>query len=134
MTSGKHDGCGMSLKLDQIEKIHAMTVPYQELARKRIQREPEFAGLLLEAAVENLLENDVVTAQLLLRDITKFTVGFGVLANETGLMEKSLMRMLSVKGNPQTKNLFRIIHALQKLIDVHFEVHVIKGQPLAAED
>ena len=124
----------MSLKPDQIEKIHAMTVPYQELARKRIKREPEFAGLLLEGAVENLLKNDVITAQLLLRDITKFTVGFRALANETGLMEKSVMRMLSVKGNPQTKNLFRIIHALQKLIDVHFEVQVVKGQPLAAED
>ena len=123
----------MSLKPDQFEKFQAMTVPYQELARKRINREPEFAGLLLEGAVENLLENDVVTAQLLLRDITKFTVGFGALANETGLMEKSLMRMLSVKGNPQTKNLFRIIHALQKLIDVHIEVQVVKGQRLGVD-
>jgi len=40
---------------------------------------------------------------------------------KAGLMEKSLMRMLSAKGNPQTKNLFNIIHApRQSCISVPF--------------
>ena len=69
----------------------------------------------------------------MLRDITNCTIGFKALAQATGIMEKSLMRMLSAKGNPQTKNLFRIIHALQKLIDVHFEIQVVKGQAQIVE-
>jgi DNA-binding phage protein len=115
----------MSLKAEQIEKIRAVTVPYQELTRQRIEREPEFAGILLTGAVECLLENDVITAQLRLRNITNCTVGFPALARETGIMEKSLMRMLSVKGNPQARNLCRIINALQGLIDVRLEVRAV---------
>jgi len=117
--------CGMSSKTVQIEKIRAVTEPYQELARRRIENEPGFAGALLQEAVACLLQNDVVTAQLLLRDITKFTVGFPALAGETGIMEKSLMRMLSVKGNPQAKNLFTIIGALQRLNGLQLKVRAV---------
>lgn len=115
----------MSSKTVQIEKIRAVTEPYQELARRRIENAPGFAGALLQEAVACLLQNDVVTAQLLLRDITKFTVGFPALAGETGIMEKSLMRMLSVKGNPQARNLFTIIDALQRLNGLQLEVRAV---------
>ena len=97
----------------------------QGLLRTRIQRDPRFAGDLLKDAVECLLQNDVVTAQLLLRDITNCTIGFKVLARETGIMEKSLMRMLSVKGNPQAKNLFLIIEVLQRLNELKLEVRAV---------
>ena len=95
------------------------------MLRDRIQREPEFVGDLLKEVVECLLQNDVITAQLLLRDITNCTIGFPALARETGIMEKSLMRMLSVKGNPQAKNLFAIIDALQRLNGFQLEVRAV---------
>ena len=75
--------------------------------------------------VECLLKNDVITAQLMLRDITNCTIGFKVLARATGITEKSLMRMLSVKGNPQAKNLFQIIYSLQQLNEVRLEIRAV---------
>jgi DNA-binding phage protein len=47
------------------------------------------------------------------------------LAKATGSPEKSLMRMLSAKGNPQARNLFRIVHELQKVNGVRLEVRAI---------
>ncbi len=35
------------------------------------------------------------------------------------------MRMLSAKGNPQAKNLFSIIHALQQLNEVNLVITAI---------
>jgi DNA-binding phage protein len=112
----------MSTRHAQVEKNLSVTVPFQELVTKRVRQEPEFAAALLEEALERLVANDVVIAQLLLRDVVNGTIGFQALASATGLMEKSLMRMLSVKGNPQAKNLFSIIHALQQLNEVNLVI------------
>jgi len=99
--------------------------PVLDLALKRIQSHPEFAGSLLGEAVDCLLRNEVVVAQLLLRDITNGTVGFPTLARETGIPEKSLMRMLSAKGNPQASNLFMIIDVLQRLNGLRLQVRAV---------
>lgn len=116
----------MNTKRAQTEKIRPVATPIQELVTNRVQQEPEFAAALLEEAIERLVATDVVTAQLLLRDVVNGTIGFKALASATGLMEKSLMRMLSAKGNPQAKNLFNIINTLQQLNEVDL---VIKASP-----
>ena len=115
----------MNTKTQQVEQLPANTAPIQNLLRDRIRREPEFTGLMLEEVVACLLKNDVITAQLMLRDITNCTVGFKALARATGIMEKSLMRMLSVKGNPQAKNLFQIIYSLQQLNEVRLDIRSV---------
>ena len=115
----------MSSKSDRFERARRFTEPVERLLRKRLQSDPGFGGNLLGEAVECLLKNEVVVAQLLLRDLTNCTVGFPALARETGLMEKSLMRMLSVKGNPQAKNLFLIIEALQRLNGLKLQVRAV---------
>ena len=112
----------MSTKRALVEKNLSGTVPFQELVPKRIRQEPDFTAALLEEALERLVANDVVVAQLVLRDVVNGTIGFQALASATGLMEKSLMRMLSVKGNPQARNLFSIIHALQRLNEVNLVI------------
>ena len=112
----------MNTRHAQTEKGRPVATPFQDLVTKRVQQEPEFAAALLEEALERLVANDVVTAQLLLRDVVNGTIGFKALASATGLMEKSLMRMLSAKGNPQAKNLFSIIHSLQQLNEVNLEI------------
>ena len=99
--------------------------PALDLARSRIQTHPEFAGNLLGEAVDCLLQNDTVVAQLLLRDFTNCTAGFPMLARETGIPEKSLMRMLSAKGNPQASNLFMIIDVLQRLNGLKLRVRAV---------
>ena len=60
-------------------------------------------------------------------DVVNGTIGFQALASATGLMEKSLMRMLSVKGNPQARNLFSIIYALQQLNEVNLVITASPG-------
>ena len=117
----------MNKKIQQVEQPPANTAPIQNLLRDRIRREPEFTGIMLEEVVECLLKNDVITAQLMLRDITNCTIGFKVLARATGITEKSLMRMLSVKGNPQAKNLFQIIYSLQQLNEVNLVITASPG-------
>jgi len=115
----------MNTRTQKFDHLPANTAPIQELLQDRIQREPGFVGDLLKEVVECFLQNDVIPAQLLLRDITNCTIGFPTLARETGVMEKSLMRMLSVKGNPQAKNLFAIIDALQRLNGLQLEVRAV---------
>jgi len=115
----------MNSRTPKTDPLPKNTASVQGLLRSRIQSDPLFAGDLLRDAVECLLQNDVVPAQLLLRDITNCTIGFPVLARETGIMEKSLMRMLSAKGNPQAKNLFLIIAVLQRLNQLRLEVRAV---------
>jgi len=112
----------MTSKHAQADSNHRLTEPAQEILRRRLKSDPDFSGNVLGEAVDCLLRNDVIVAQLLLRDITNCTVGFPVLARETGILEKSLMRMLSAKGNPQVRNLFLIIDALQRLNGVRLQV------------
>ena len=119
------EGTGMNTRIQKVDQLPKNTAPVQNLLRARIQRDPAFAGELLKEAVECLLKNEVVPAQLLLRDITNCTIGFQSLARETGIMEKSLMRMLSVKGNPQAKNIFHVIEVLQRLNELKLEVRAV---------
>jgi DNA-binding phage protein len=119
---GEH---GMSSRPAESDKIRRLTKPVQEVLRRRLQVDSRFAGNLLGEAIGCLLRNEVVVAQLLLRDLTNGTVGFASLARETGILEKSLMRMLSAKGNPQASNLFLIIDALQRLNGLRLQVRAV---------
>ena len=115
----------MNSRLAHPNSVRGLTEPVQEILQRRLRNDPGFGGNLLGEAVDCLLRNEVVVAQLLLRDITNCTVGFPVLASETGIPEKSLMRMLSAKGNPQASNLFRIIDALQRLNGLRLQVRAV---------
>ena len=86
---------------------------------------PRFLLVLQHRAVQCLLDNDLATGRALLRNYVNATIGFKQLAKSTGGQEKSLMRMLSVNGNPQAKNLFAIIDALQRLNGFQLEVRAV---------
>ena len=64
------------------------------------------------------------TGKALLRRYVNATVGFRQLARELGKHEKSLVQMLSPAGNPQARNLFGMIEALQRLEGVEFGIVV----------
>ena len=97
---------------------------FPETVRERAHRQPKFRRALLKNAVEVLLSGEVETGKALLRRYVNATVGFRQLARELGKHEKSLVQMLSPAGNPQARNLFGMIEALQRLEGVKFGIVV----------
>ena len=100
----------------------ALTRKFKETVKARAQRDPEFRKAMLVEAVDLLLEGDVETGKALLRNYVNATIGFEELAKEVNFPSKSLMRMLSAKGNPRADNLFSVISHLQKATGVHLAV------------
>ncbi len=58
----------------------------------------------------------------MLRDYINATVGFESVGKAVDKDPKSLMRMLSSRGNPNVKNLFSVTQFLQKKAGVQFKV------------
>jgi DNA-binding phage protein len=100
----------------------ALTREFKQTVRARAQRDAAFRKELLREAVENFLAGDVETGKAILRDYINATIGFQELADLTDHSPKSLMRMLSPSGNPQAKNLFEILSALQGKARVQFRL------------
>jgi DNA-binding phage protein len=91
-----------------------LTRSFKDTIKARAERDGAFRRALLAEAVEALLSGDVETGKALLRDIINATLGFEKLAALTGVPAKSLMRMFGPAGNPQARNLFAVVAALQK--------------------
>ena len=99
-----------------------LTRDFKETIKARAAQDGAFRAALLSEAVEALLEGDLDTGKAVLRDFINATIGFDELAEDTGKDAKSLMRMLSAKGNPRADNLFSVISHLQKATGVHLAV------------
>ncbi|HEY6851149.1 MAG TPA: hypothetical protein VI320_33670 [Terracidiphilus sp.] len=61
---------------------------------------------------------------MVLREYVNVTVGFMNLGEALGRSPKSLMRMLSQKGNPHARNLLELVAYLQKADGVVAEVQI----------
>ena len=97
-----------------------LTRNFKDTVKARAERDPEFhVGLFVEA-IEALLSDDLETGKALLRDYVNATVGFETLADELDKSPKSLMRMLSDKGNPRADNLLGMVGHLKKREGVVF--------------
>jgi hypothetical protein len=77
---------------------------------------------LLREGVECLRGGDVDAGKAIFRDYINATMGVEELSRRTKRPAKSLMRMLSPSGSPQARNLFQLIHHLQKAEGLHFAV------------
>ncbi|MEM7072862.1 MAG: transcriptional regulator [Pseudomonadota bacterium] len=95
-----------------------LTHDFRETVKARADREPAFRQALLQEAVELLLEGDVAIGKALLRDYINATIGFGALSEQVGIPAKSLMRMVSARGNPRSDKLFAMLACLQKATGV----------------
>jgi DNA-binding phage protein len=100
----------------------ALTRSYKETLVARLKKDRGFREALLREAVEVLLSGEVDTGKAVLRDYINATIGFEKLSAKVGIPSKSLMRMFGPRGNPQAKNLFAVIHVLQK--DAGVALHV----------
>lgn len=99
-----------------------LTRPFRETVVERAKSDPKFrVGLLTEAA-ECFLNGEVGAAKVLIRDYVNATIGFQALGEEIDKQPKSLMRMLSDKGNPRAENLAALLASLQKHEGINFHV------------
>ena len=100
----------------------ALTRSFKETLLEDLRRNPDFREALLREAIDVLLAGEVDVGKAVLRDYINATIGFERLGAKVKISPKSLMRMFSPKGNPQAKNLFAVINALQK--DAGIELHI----------
>ena len=105
----------------------ALTREFKETVRARVQRDAAFRRELLREAVESFLQGEVETGKAMLRDYINATIGFRELAAVTRHSPKSLMRMLGPSGNPQAKNLFEILSALQEKARIQFRLKAFQA-------
>ena len=103
-----------------------LTRDFRETIQARIKRDPGFCEALLEEGVECLLAGDVETGKAVLRDYINATIGFAELGGLTDKSPKNLMRMLGPDGNPQARNLFRIIGCLQEREGLNLKVQAVR--------
>jgi DNA-binding phage protein len=76
------------------------------------------------------LRRSTDTDKAVSRDFINATIGFERLAREANMPPKSLMRMFSPAGNPNARNLFGVIGALQKHAGV--QLHAQSANEVAA--
>ena len=107
-----------------------LTRNFKDTVKARAERDPEFRIGLFRAAIDALISDDLETGKVLLRDYVNATVGFETLADELDKSPKSLMRMLSDKGNPRAENLLRMVGHLKKREGV--ALSVVQGEGLHA--
>ncbi|MDP2603269.1 MAG: transcriptional regulator [Deltaproteobacteria bacterium] len=99
-----------------------LTRDFKETIQARARRDEAFREALLTEAMDAMLSGDVETGKTVLRDYINATVGFDALAAVTKKSPKSLMRMLGPNGNPQARNLFKIVAYLQTKAGLQLKV------------
>jgi hypothetical protein len=100
----------------------ALTKNFNETIREHLQKSEEFRRALLKEAVGCMIAGDMETGKSVLRKYINGTIGFVKLGADLGRSPKVLMRMFSLTGNPQAKNLFEIVAYLQKIEGTVLEV------------
>ena len=100
-----------------------LTRYFTDTVKARAERDPVFRIGLFREAIEAMLSDDLETGKLLLRDYVNATIGFESLAEDIEKDPKSLMRMLSAKGNPRADNLFAMVACLKSKEGVSFTLH-----------
>ena len=106
-----------------IEKV-ALTRDFKETVKAKAEADGEFRRALFAEALDLLIAGEFETGKILLRDYVNATIGFAELGALTNKSPKSLMRMLSPKGNPKADNMFALIASLQKQEGARFSVTV----------
>ena len=101
----------MALKRNVNETVHA-----------RLRADRKYRKELLREGVGCLLAGELDAGKAILRDFINATIGFEELSRRTKRPAKSLMRMLGPSGNPQARNLFEVIHHLQRAERLRFEL------------
>ncbi len=89
---------------------HSASVSHDEMMRKRLKADPEFAAQYLKAALEDTDEPKVLL--IALRRITEARGGCAKIARVAGIERESLHRALSARGNPRLSTLVAVTKAV----------------------
>ena len=100
----------------------ALTRDFRDTVKERADRDPSFRNGLLTEAMEAVVRGDFEEAKILLRHYINATEGFEVVGKAVNKSPKSLMRMLSERGNPNVSNLFCVTRYLQTSAGLTFNV------------
>ena len=77
-----------------------------------LAKDQEYRAEMLREVVETyLIEGDVKTGNILLRDYLNATGSFKSIAEDLGLQVPSLRRMLGSSGNARSQNMFAVLSA-----------------------
>ncbi|MDY6839527.1 MAG: transcriptional regulator [Thermodesulfobacteriota bacterium] len=112
----------------------SLTRDFRETIQDRAQKDPAFRKAMLAEAIDAFLSGHVETGKAMLRDYINATIGFETLSKKIQKPSKSLHRMLSPAGNPNTNNFFRILHYLQSNEGVELVVTARQAQDTAVRD
>lgn len=99
-----------------------LTRDFRDTVKARAERDPAFRAGLLQEAMQAIVDGDLPTARVLLRDAINATSGFKQLGQTLGVGEKSLMRMYGPRGNPRADNLLATLGHLREAASVSIEV------------
>ncbi|MSP03213.1 MAG: transcriptional regulator [Acetobacteraceae bacterium] len=105
-----------------------LTKPHTQIFG-HFQRDPAFRAGLYQEAVQTLLDGDLGTAKILLRDVINATLGFAGLGDRIDVPEKSLMRMFGPIGTPRAANLLAAVAALKNECGLSLTVHAVPLRP-----
>jgi probable addiction module antidote protein len=89
---------------------HIASVSHDEMMKKKLKSDPEFAAEYLKAALEDTDEPKVLL--IALRRITEARGGFAKIARAAGIERESLHRALSARGNPRLSTLVAVTKAV----------------------
>lgn len=103
-----------------------LTLDFRETIRERIEQEPGFREAFLEEGVECLLGGDLEAGKAVLRAYIHATMGFRMLGSLTNKSPRSLVRMLDAAGNPQARDLLKIVRCIQEREGLHMRAQAIR--------
>jgi len=86
------------------------SVSYDDMIRRKLKDDREFAVEYLKAALEDTDEPKVLL--IALRRITEARGGFAKIARAAGIERESLHRALSARGNPRLSTLVAVTKAI----------------------
>lgn len=108
------------------KKYMPLTRKFRQTVKNRADRDTAFRNALLAEALEAIVGGELDVAKALLRDYINATEGFETVGRAVEIPRKSLMRMLSQRGNPNAKNLFGITRYLQDAAGLKFKVVAVQ--------
>jgi DNA-binding phage protein len=103
-----------------------LTRDFKETVLKNMRESKGFREAMLREGIDALMAGELDLGKEILRDYINATLGFEKLGRKVGVPAKSLMRMFGPNGNPQAKNLFAVLAALQK--DAGIELQVMAAE------
>jgi hypothetical protein len=109
-----------------------LTRNFRETIYARAKKDAAYRESMLTEAIDCLLAGDVETGKTILRDYINATIGFENLGEHLHKPSKSLHRMLSTAGNPNTKNFFEILSCLRMHEGLDFTVTTHRRQKKAS--